>query len=400
MKPGDDSAGKIATYGWFSRLRKTLSILRTVDVVDVFTQLDARQRRLEESQRTIEAMLAETGTRIETLMQRPDLKTIAISMLDIKNLGYELGRQLAAKNLANRTIAVNHGCLKSKLCTQDDFERNWLLYWCHELRCGPIYHRKFWELCYVSQVLFSEGQLAPGRRGICFGCGTEPLPSLFAKYGAIITATDLDQSHPEAQVWQSTAQHASTVETLRRPDICADPRALANIEFQAVNMTAIPREFDGQFDFCWSTCALEHLGTLAKGLEFIENSMRVLKPGGVAVHTTEFTMDEGPTIDNYPIVLYQRGHFEDLATRLGENGHDMVEFDFNPGTEVLDRFVNLPPYFNNPLIGAHHSAHLKLVFDGFTCTSAGLIVRAGPEATAEARLSAVPKSPPRQRLAG
>jgi SAM-dependent methyltransferase len=386
MTEQNENDRRIAQQNLFSRLSKLWSILKTVDVVDAFVQLDARQRKLEQSQHSIKAMLAEaatrlaeTETRIEALMlQRPDPKTIAIGMLDIKNLGYELGRQLAAKNLAEHSVTIDHGRLKSKLCTQDDFERDWLLYWCRELRCGPIYHRKIWELCYVSQVLFSEGQLEPGRRGICFGCGTEPLPSLFAKYGAIITATDLDQSHPEAEVWQLTAQHASTVESLRRPDICPDPEALANIEFRAIDMNDIPSEFDGQFDFCWSTCALEHLGTLAKGMEFIENSVRVLKPGGLAVHTTEFTLDQGPTIDNHPIVLYQRGHFEDLAARLRASGHDVMEFNFDPGGGLLDRFVDLPPYFNNPLIGPHHSAHLKLVFDGFTCTSAGIIVKARP----------------------
>jgi hypothetical protein len=141
-------------------------------------------------------------------------------------------------------------------------------------------------------------------------------------------------------------------------------------------MNDIPREFNGRFDFCWSTCALEHLGTLSKGLEFIENSLKVLKPGGIAVHTTEYTLDDGPTIDNHPIVLYQRAHFENLAARLRVCGHEMAEFDFDAGSGVLDRFVDLPPYLNNPLIGPHHSAHLKLVFDGFTCTSAGLIIKA------------------------
>jgi SAM-dependent methyltransferase len=380
MMSDEQSIGRSERNSLFSRLRKAFTTLRTVDLVDVFAQLDARQTRLEErlqeSQLAIAGMLTEMQARIEALTLRSDPKTVAISMLDIKNLGYELGRQLAAKNLTKHNVAIDYGRLKSKLCTQDDFERDWLLYWCRELRCGPIYHRKIWELCYVSQVLFSEGQLEPGRRGICFGCGTEPLPSLFAKYGAVITATDLDQSRPEAEAWQLTTQHASTVESLRRRDICPDSNALANIDFRAIDMNAIPSEFDGQFDFCWSTCALEHLGTLENGLKFIENSVRVLKPGGIAVHTTEFTLDDGPTIDDDPCVLYQRRHFKDLAVRLGASGHDMVEFTFDPGSGVLDRFVDLPPYVNDPLIGPHQFAHLKLAFRGFTWTSAGIIVKA------------------------
>jgi 2-polyprenyl-3-methyl-5-hydroxy-6-metoxy-1,4-benzoquinol methylase len=360
-----------------AKLRMAFRLLRTVDLEDLIAQFDARQRKLERSQRDIALLLTNPSENRE-LLQRPDLTAIGVGLLDIKNLGYELGRQLAEKNFADRSVVVDHTRLRSKLCTQNDFSTDWLFYWCHELRSVPFYHRKLWELCYVSQVLFSEGQLAPGHRGIGFGCGEESLPSLFAKYGAMITATDLEATRPEAEVWRSTAQHASAIEAIRRPDICPDQQLLANIEFHPADMNAIPREFDGQFDFCWSTCALEHLGSIENGLTFIENSLRTLKPGGLAVHTTEFTVTEGETIDNHPVVLYQRHHLEKLADRLRTGGYEVVDFDFSPGDGVLDRFVDLPPFQdkNNVLMPLHHFAHLKLLLDGYTCTSIGMIIKA------------------------
>ncbi|HEX3535496.1 MAG TPA: class I SAM-dependent methyltransferase [Stellaceae bacterium] len=306
-----------------------------------------------------------------------DVNTIVAGFLDIKNLGYELGRRLAEEQLAPRPIRADRSQLISKLCTQHDFDTDWLVFWCNELRTAPIYHRKIWELCFVAQVLFADGLLTPGRRGLGFGCGEEPLPSLFAKYGARVTATDLDSERPEAEVWRMTAQHAAAVETLRRADICPDRELLDNIEFVPVDMNAIPPEFERQFDFCWSTCALEHLGTLANGLAFIEKSVKTLKPYGLAVHTTEFTFNDGETIDNHPIVLYQRRHFEELANRLRANGHEVVDFDFSPGSGVMDRFIDLPPFRDNALIGPQHYAHLKLLFDSYTCTSIGIIIRAG-----------------------
>jgi SAM-dependent methyltransferase len=371
--------------GWFARLRKLFWFIRTVDldqVGEAIAQFDARQRKLEQAQRDIEAVLLEARGKIETVislaatLQLPDLKTIAISNLDVKNLGYEIGRRLAEENFSDRPIAPNHTLPKSKLCTQNDFATDWFLYWCRELHTAPYYHRKIWELCYVAQALFAAGQLSPGHRGIGFGCGEEPLPSLFAKYGVRVLATDLEAGRPEAEIWRLTDQHASTIETIRRPDICPDQRLLANIEFQPADMNVIPAEFDGQFDFCWSTCALEHLGNLANGLKFVENSLRTLKPGGTAVHTTEFTLNEGETIDNHPIVLYQRQHFLELASRLQAKGYDVAEFDFSPGDGVMDRFVDLPPFSDNVLIAPHHYAHLKLLFDGYTCTSIGIIIRA------------------------
>ena len=43
----------------------------------------------------------------------------------------------------------------------------------------------------------------------------------------------------------------------------------------------------GSFDFIWSSCSFEHLGSLGEGERFVLEALRFLKPGGVAVHTTE-----------------------------------------------------------------------------------------------------------------
>jgi SAM-dependent methyltransferase len=368
-------SGTLATW-W-----KLFGLARSVDfdeVAGAIAQFETRQRNLENSHRELQALLIQAQSKMEQVLQRPDLATHSIGILDIKNLGYELGRRMAERSFSVAPpVKADAAQLSSKLCTESDFATDWLRYWCHELRVSPYYHRKIWELCYVAQALFADGQLQPGRRGVVFGCGEEPLPSLFAKSGAKILATDLPSEHPEAEIWRLSAQHLSAIERIRRADICADPVLLDNIEFRPVDMTTIPREFDGSFDFCLSTCALEHLGTLAQGLDFIENSVRTLKPGGLAVHTTEFTVNEGPTIDNHPIVLYQRHHFEELAHRLRAKGHEVAEFDFAPGTGILDRFVDLPPFSNNSLIPPLHYAHLKLLFDGYTCTSMGIIIKAG-----------------------
>ncbi len=140
-------------------------------------------------------------------------------------------------------------------------------------------------------------------------------------------------------------------------------------------MNSIPCDLDGQFDFCWSACALEHLGSLANGLSFVESSLRTLKPGGVAVHTTEFTLDEGETIDNYPTVLYQARHLIEFAEDMRNKGYEVAEYDFSAGSGILDRFVDLPPWWHEHYIPAQHHAHLKLSVDGFTCTSMGMIIK-------------------------
>lgn len=293
-----------------------------------------------------------------------------IATLNIKQLGYELGRRLAKERF---TKVVHHPppvALGSKLCTQADMESDWVAFWCAEIKSAPVYHRKLWEFCYIAQALWHANKLSTGSTGVAFGCGNEPLPSLFAKYGCAILATDLPPQRAEALGWQHTNQHMSEASTARRPDICADEHLLAQIAFRPVDMNDLPADLAGRFDFCWSACALEHLGSIAKGLTFIERSLNCLKPGGIAVHTTEFTFGEGETIDHEPTVLFQRRHIEEIVARLRKAGHQVAELDFSPGGEVLDGFVDIPPFLPN----LPSDAHLKLSIDGFVCTSIGLIV--------------------------
>ena len=82
----------------------------------------------------------------------------------------------------------------------------------------------------------------------------------------------------EALGWVNSAQHANEKEALRRSTICPDDLFDQLVSFQTCDMNHIPSELTG-FDFCWSSCAFEHLGSIEKGLTFVENSIDCLKPG-------------------------------------------------------------------------------------------------------------------------
>lgn len=315
------------------------------------------------------------GVNPQTSYVNERFRTYEWAVLNIKQLGYQLARQLAESNLARKVSSAPSTRLRSSLCTQNDIESDWFLFWSAEMMAAPIYHRKLWELCYICQVLASSGKLAHGMRGLGFGCGQESLPSVFVKYGASILATDLDPLRAEAKDWQSSGQHSASAEALRMRNICTDEEKLKQISFRSVDMNAIPHEFDGQFDFCWSACALEHLGSIEKGLQFIEKSLRTLKPGGVAVHTTELNLQDGETIDNWPTVLFQKRHLVEFADKLERQGFTVEPFDFNPGAKVLDGFVDIPPWGSDAIRISDATAHLKLCVDGYPCTSVGMIIR-------------------------
>jgi SAM-dependent methyltransferase len=295
-----------------------------------------------------------------------------IAVRNIKNLAAYRGAEVLQEHVHQEVVGPKVVPLKAKGCTEEDIESDWAAFWCKEIRIPVSYHRKTWELAYVPQVLFNEGKLFEGSKGIGFACGEEPLPSLFAKYGVRVLATDLDPTRAEAQGWIKTNQHVQSFKQLRRADICPDESRLATIEGAYLDMNAIPAELKGQFDFCWSICSLEHLGSIANGLNFIENSLNVLKPGGVSIHTMEFNVNDGETIDHWPTVLFQKHHLLHLAERLRTKGFEVYEMDFDKGRGILDGFVDLPPYLDED-----HSrhAHLKLSVDGFVCTSFSFVVK-------------------------
>jgi 2-polyprenyl-3-methyl-5-hydroxy-6-metoxy-1,4-benzoquinol methylase len=299
--------------------------------------------------------------------------------LNIKNMGYDIARALSDSRMSGVPEvppAIRLGWCAS---TQVDVESAWVAYWCHQLGIRPLYHRKVWELAYVLQSMWSYGKITPGMRGLGFGCGEEPLPSYLAAHGVDVVATDLPPDHEGAVSWRNTAQHTDSLDKLRRDHLVGKEAFDRHVSLEYVDMNAIPEHLR-DFDFCWSICAFEHVGSIEQGLQFVVNSMDTLKTGGVSIHTTEFNFQDGPTIDNWPTVLFQKQHFEDLARRLTAAGHRAEPISFDVGNGALDRFIDLPPYADYPSEWQSiqdFPAHMKLSVDGFPCTCYGIVVEKG-----------------------
>ena len=307
------------------------------------------------------------------------LRNLPFVNLNLKFHGYEMARQLVAALPPRGATAARHVGLSCKPSTQVDMESDWVSHWCGELKVPLVFHRKLWELAYLLQALHENGHLAPGARGLGFGCGEEPIPSYLAAHGVAVTVTDLAADAAQAVGWAATGQHATSREQAYRADLVEREAFDRLVDLRFVDMNAIPPDLAG-YDFCWSICALEHLGSIEQGLAFVENAMATLRPGGLAVHTTEFNIDpRGPTIDHWPTVLFKREHLLDLAARLTAAGHSVAPFDFDIGDKPMDRFIDLPPWSHDmpPEWQAWHGdgAHLKVAVDGFAATCFGLVIR-------------------------
>lgn len=294
-----------------------------------------------------------------------------------------LGADLAARHfgaVAASRQPVFHDAFASRWQPTrfNDYLQAWFQDTCANLRLAPILHRKIWEEVYVVNVLEQAGKLGPGHRGIVFGVGQERLPAYFAGLGTQVLATDLAPDVAAARDWIETSQHGS-LDRLHYPEYVQREVFETNVQFRHADMNDIADELDGRFDFCWSICAFEHLGSIEQGLRFVERTGRLLKPGGVAVHTTEFSYtDNERTIDNWPTVLFRRRDFETLAERLQGLGYELPPRDFDVGSTPVDFFVDIPPY---PQHASHYyqselgALHLKLLVDGFPATCYGLTFR-------------------------
>ena len=246
-------------------------------------------------------------------------------------------------------------------CTDPIYAR-----WCQTIEQTPRLDRKQWEFVFLLEALQQSGALTPGKRGLGFGVGREPIAAVTASKGCSILATDLAPEDGRVASWQETGQYGGEKQALNPLGICAQDQFERNVDFAYADMRDLSG-LDADFDFLWSSCALEHLGSLGAGLEFIRNSLALLKPGGVAVHTTELNVASlGETIESGPVVLFRRIDLEKLAGELAEAGHSLA-LNFNTGGEPADQHVDLPPY--------NRERHLKILYARHATTSFGLVIR-------------------------
>jgi len=256
----------------------------------------------------------------------------------------------------------------SQLCNQYFWKSPFYQYWCEQLKTKPNMHRKQWEWIYVAQVLFENGFLKQGNKGLCFAAGQEPLPALFASLGCKITATDLDINTETGKIWAADGQNSeNNVKILNRDEICPNDLFEQNVQFRNVDMNNIPDDLKN-FDFNWSCCAFEHLGSIKQGLDFLVNNLGTLRKGGLAVHTSEFNLTSNEkTFESENSCIFREKDYREIARKLEQMGHYVYPLNFEKGNEILDNFVDIPPYQSD--------FHLRLNLSGFVTTSFGIIVR-------------------------
>lgn len=254
----------------------------------------------------------------------------------------------------------------SRLCTENDVRSEWYATWATRLGTKPQFNRKQWEHFAIAEAVCVLGLAKNGSRGLGFGVGQEPMPALLAGMGCTLVATDLPADEG-AEGWARSGQHCQTLDRLQIPNACPVDDFRARVSYQPVNMTRIPATLR-DFDFTWSACALEHLGSLEAGFKFLIEQAHCLKPGGFGIHTTEFNvLSDDRTWATGGTVAYRARDLLDLAAACARAGLELLPLRLDTGNGPMDWVLDTWPYRPEP--------HLKLLAEGtFVLTSLILVV--------------------------
>ncbi len=262
--------------------------------------------------------------------------------------------------------------IKSHALVFSDFLTPWYKHWAKQLKQDEqnldgymLLSNKFWQNAVICQVLYERGMLKPGSQGIGFGVGTERLPALFAKLDVSITATDQDYRKEKAKHW-SKGELATGLQSLNQFQICDSQKFLKQVEYLSADMNRIPSTFYNKYDFIWSNCALGHLGSIDAGLDFIENSLECLKPGGWAVHTTELNvLSDTDTVEHGTTVIFRLSDIDRLYKKLLAKGYKCSPLQFFLGRSHQDFRISMFPQFGNDYskiqVGGHIATQVVLI---------------------------------------
>jgi SAM-dependent methyltransferase len=236
------------------------------------------------------------------------------------------------------------------------------------------YNRKTWEWAYIAEAVVQAGLMKPGRTALGFGVGNEPLPAVFVSRGLNVVATD--QGAESGDRWASTGELMTGLSGLFRSGLITDEELASHVEVRNVDMNNVPPDL-GTFDVIWSSCVIEHLGSPARGLEFVLESCRLLAPGGIAVHTTELELTRrGNTADYGNCAVYRLVDLREFAKRLSDVDCTS-NFNFTvPMDTSEDRWISLVAVEGES--APSDIAHLKLAIGESVSTSFGLLIRRLP----------------------
>lgn len=217
----------------------------------------------------------------------------------------------------------------SKICDAADwFDLEVKMVIENELRESARLHRKQWEFAMIFLTLKKYGLLNENKIGLSLGGGNERVLYSIAKYVRKLIVTDLYEDNTS---WDC-ARTNDPDEFIK----FSKPFPVDDDKLQALRMDMRNLDFeDNAFDFCYSSCAIEHIGEHNDFLQHFNEVNRVLKDGGIYVLTTELQFGE-QTIRDQNNFIFSKEHIAEL---ISESELELVS-DVN--VELNKNEINFP----------------------------------------------------------
>jgi hypothetical protein len=231
--------------------------------------------------------------------------------------GHEVTRptsQLAAHGPATLAAPV------SQVCTRGQIEDAAYARAAASLGLGGEGGLHAWRLAYAYRVLESYGVIQSGARGLGYMIEPDSLPARLAADGCgIIAAAHAGEVQGKKRL--------TSLDDLRYTHVGSHERLHEDVAVRTMDDWTIPEDF-GDFDFCWSTGAIELLASKHDAIQFIKGSLRPLKIGGLAVHVLPF--DAATSVQAYGEggPFFTRGDIERLAFDIVSFGHEIAQVKF------------------------------------------------------------------------
>ena len=174
---------------------------------------------------------------------------------------------------------------RSQAATAEQVEHPRFKRWTEAMNHRMMFHRKLWEWCYTLEALDRAGAMRPGRVRSASVWGRRRSPPSWRRSASRWWRRTSRPREPVSGPRPTSTRPRSR--PLVREDVCLARRSTGSS--RPARWTCGPSLTDlPGFDAVWSSCCFEHLGSPQAGLDFVLASMDCLRPGGLAVHTTEF----------------------------------------------------------------------------------------------------------------
>ena len=220
----------------------------------------------------------------------------------------------------------------NRLCYVEDWQKKEIrdaLSELLKLSQDGIIHRKDWEWALGIIALNRFGKLNDKSTAIGIGSGTEPIPFYLANKINHVYATDIYRGNAG---WERAAPS----------DFPENPKKYAPFPYRqdaltVLRMDGTKLEFPSEsFDIAFSFSSIEHFAgrNHSGALRSLQEIERVLKPGGLAVITTEYIIND----KEHPEFFNRRTIYSDLINKL-EKLQLVEPLDLRITTKTLDTMI-------------------------------------------------------------